>query len=845
MSATTIHVTKRDGTQEPFNADKINKSIERACSGLPEWLSKVTQIATETQLTLYNGITEDELDQATINAALQNVQHDPDYGVVAVRLFLKTVYRSILGDFDRENPDAIQALHEEKFPSHIKDAVKRGILREEMETKFDLKKLAKALRTERDHLFTYSGVSTLMHRYTLKKDGENPYETPQFMFMRVSMGLTFIEENPTEKAIELYEKMSELAYIGGGSLNIGAGTRNAALSNCFLIQMEDDMEHISKTVSDVMMISKATGGLGVSVTKLRATGSPLSHGGTSSGTTTFAKIMDTAIRAIMRGGKKKGALCFYMEPWHMDFPEFIDWKHNAGDDYLRMRTANTAAFINDEFMKRVKNDEEWYYFDPKETPDLVELYGEAFSKRYAEYIEMAKEGKITMFKQERAVKVWKNMVVSLVGTSHPWFTWKDPMNVRALNNNTGTIHMSNLCTEIALPQDRDNIAVCNLGSLNIVSHLKGKEVDWQKLEQTVRTAIRALDNLVEINVLPIKEAENSDQSNRAVGMGVMGVADAIEKMGWAYESEEAYEFVDRVFEFVSYIAIDTSADLAQERGSYKNFEGSRWSKGMVPFDTLEILNKERGGALTVDMGMHHGGLDWDKLREKVKKGMRNATLMAVAPNANIGLVAGTVPGMDARFAQAFSRSKFSGKYLDLNTNLVNELKDLNLWEKTRGQIVENHGDIQHIPEIPEDIKDRYKSSFEINPKAVIEVTARAQKWIDQAISRNMYLASREMTDLTDVYTTAWEKGLKSTYYAHVKPRHSAEQSTTTVNKRTSSGRLGFAALRKTATPSPVEVKETEKVEASKPKVSFATVSGGVVDTLPEDPADRNQCDSCQ
>ncbi len=837
-----IYVKKRDGTQELFNADKINKSIEKACAGLPEWLSKVTQIATETQLTLYNGITEDELDQATINAALQNVQNDPDYGVVAARLFLKTVYKSILGDFDQVTIENIQKLHEEKFPTHIQEAVKRGILRSEMKDNFDLNMLAQALRVSRDELFDYSGVSTLMHRYTLKKDGDTPYETPQFMFMRIAMGLTFIEESPTQKAIELYEKMSQLAYVAGGSANIGSGTVNAALSNCFLIQMEDDMSHIAKTVSDVMMISKATGGLGVSVTKLRATGSPLSHGGSSSGPVTFAKIMDTAIRAIVRGGKKKGALCFYMEPWHNDFLDFIDWRHNAGDDYLRMRTANTAAFINDEFMKRVQNNEEWYMFDPKETPDLVELYGDAFSKRYAEYIKMAKEGKVKTFKQDNAVKVWRRMLVSLVGTSHPWLTWKDAFNVRALNNNTGTIHMSNLCTEIALPQDKDNIAVCNLGSLNLAAHLKGTEIDWQKLEQTVRIAIRSLDNLVDINTLPIEEAKNSDQSNRAIGMGVMGLADAIEKMGWAYESEESYNFVDKVFEFISYIAIDTSADLAQERGSYANFEGSRWSKGLVPIDTVSVLQEQRGSDhLTIDTKSHHGGLNWDSLRAKVKKGMRNATLMAVAPNANIGLVAGTVPGMDARFAQVFSRNKFSGKYLDINVNLVNELKNLNLWEKVRNSIIETHGDIQSIPDIPEDIKKRYKSSFEINQKAVIEVTSRAQKWVDQAISRNMYLSSREVSDLTDIYMEAWKKGLKSTYYAHVKPRHSAEQSTTTVNKRETMGRKGFAALRSAATPSSVEIQETVVI---KPKVSYATVNG-VVDSLPEDPAMMNQCDSCQ
>lgn len=840
---TTIYVTKRDGSKQPFDADKINKSIERACAGLPDWLSKVTQIATETSLTLYNGITEDELDQATISAALQNIQNDPDYGTVATRLFLKTVYKNILGEFERDNPNAVQELHEAKFAKHIQDAVAKGILREEMKNNFDLEKLAKALKVERDNLFDYAGASTLMHRYTLKRDGETSYETPQFAFMRIAMGLTFIEKDATEKAIELYNAMSQLDYIAGGSANIGSGTKNAALSNCFLIQMEDDMANISKTVADVMMISKATGGLGVSVTKLRATGSPLSHGGASSGPTTFAKIMDVAIRSIVRGGKKKGALCFYMEPWHMDFPEFIDWKHNAGDEHERMRTANTAAYINDEFMRRVHADEEWYMFDPKETPDLVELYGEEFSKRYAEYITMAQEGKLRLHKVDSAVKIWKKMLVALVSTSHPWLTWKDAFNVRAINNNTGTIHMSNLCTEIALPQDKDNIAVCNLGSLNLATHLKGRELDWQKLETTVRTGIRSLDNLLDINVLPVAEARNSDQNNRAVGMGVMGIADTIEKMGWAYESEQTYKFIDQVFEFISYIAIDTSADLAQERGSYANFEGSRWSKGMVPYDTLAELNKVRGGKLTVDTGMHHGGLDWDALRVKVKKGMRNATLMAVAPNANIGLVAGTVPGMDARFAQVFARSKFSGKYMDINVNLVNELKTLGLWEKTRTKIIESHGDVQHILEIPEDVRNRYKSSFEINPKAVIEVTARAQKWIDQAISRNMYLETRENDELSSIYSDAWEKGLKSTYYAHVKPRHNAEQSTVTVNKRETLGRKGFAALQSTPTPSPVAVEET--VQAVKPKISYAMADGGISETVPEDPSLLNQCDSCQ
>jgi ribonucleoside-diphosphate reductase alpha chain len=414
--------------------------------------------------------------------------------------------------------------------------------------------------------------------------------------------------------------------------------------------------------------------------------------------------------------------------------------------------------------------------------------------------------------------------------------------------------MSNLCTEICLPQDKDNIAVCNLASLNLAKHIDGekKEVQWQKLEETVRIMVHHLDNLVDINVLPIPEAEKSDKENRAVGLGVMGFADAVEKMGWSYDSEEAYDFTDRVFEFISYMAIDESANLAAQKGSYKHFEGSGWSKGMVPFDSIAVLEKERGFELTVDKESKHKGLDWDLLRSKVKKGMRNATLMAVAPNANIGLVANTTPGIDARFAQIFSRNKISGKYLDINTNLVNELKKLNIWEKVRNKIIESQGDIADIAEIPQEIRDRYKTSFTTSPYAYVEVAARAQKWIDQALSRNMYLSTRDNDEIMDIYTTAWKKGVKTTYYLHMKPRHTAEQSTTSVNKSTSIGKVGFGALK----PRLAEVKQIEEL-AQAPSVESplqaSTVSsvevGQTVNkkgfVCPIDPAERAQCDSCQ
>jgi ribonucleoside-diphosphate reductase alpha chain len=895
----TLTITKRDGTREEFNADKINRSIERAAKGMFDPIGMTTQIATETRLTLYDGITTEEMDAATINAAVQNIKEDIEYDKVAVRLLLKTVYRRVVGEYN-DDFEELKEKHAARFPIHIGEQVKAGLLDERMSSVYDLQKLAGALRPERDEIFTYAGLSTLLDRYCMRDTNQKRIETPQFFFMRVAMGLSYNEKNPTESAITFYEKMSQHLYIAGGSTNIGAGTSRPALSNCFLLEVHDDMDHIAKSVGDVMKISKSSGGIGVSLTKLRAAGSPLKASNTvSSGPTPFAKIMDTAIRAVQRGGKKLGALCFYMENWHYDFPEFIDWKHNAGDDYLRMRTANTAVWLSDEFMRRVQNGEDWYMFDPKETPDLNELYGNEFSKRYAEYIEMAKSGKIRMWKKVPATEQWHQILTALQSTSHPWLTWKDPVNLRALNNNTGTIHMSNLCTEICLPQDRQNIAVCNLVSLNLAAHIEGKQINWAKLEDTVRMCVRHLDNLIDINVLPIEEATKSDRENRAIGIGVMGFADALEQLSMSYESPHAWDFADRIFEYVSYMAIDESANLARERGSYTHFKGSGWSKGLVPVDTLAKIEEERNTTIELPKGARQKNLDWDRLREKVAGGMRNATLMAVAPNANIGLVAGTTPGIDPRFAQVFSRNKISGKYLDLNHNLVKDLKNMGVWETVREQIIEDQGDISNVSNIPAYIKEIYKTAFTTSPFAYIEVAARAQKWVDQALSRNMYLESRDLDDMKNVYMTAWRKGLKTTYYLHMKPRHTAEQSTTTVNKQEMTGKRGFAAIKTAAAvapanavaspvvltpvpafaevqrepvavamaakaaPGPALMPEAsaviempaaaEKTPAhshetpvtSSPAVGFAAVKRQSMDNGPVDPAEANICIACQ
>ena len=790
-----INVVKRDGTKEPFDANKINTAILKACEGLPDQISKVVQVATELQLTLFDGITTEQLDEAVIQTVLQNVKDDPDYDKIAARLLLKTVYKQILGDY--ETAEELKKLHAREFPKFVKAAVKEGLLDKRMaDGRFDLKKLAAELDPARDDLSKYLGVVTNKNRYALRKQNGSPIETPQFTHMRIAMGLSYNEADPTTAAIEFYNHMSNLEYVPGGSTRVNAGGSFPQLSNCFLLNVDDDMESIAKAVRDTMWIAKGTGGIGIGFTKLRAAGSPVKTTNTeSTGPIPFMKMIDTALFAVSRKGKKAGAAAIYMENWHLNFDQFVDLRQNSGDPYLRTRFANTAVFISDEFMKRVEKDQDWYLFDPAETPDLTELYGEEFSARYKEYIKMAEAGKLRTFDKVPARQQFKRILTSLQATSHPWLTWKDTINVRALNNNTGTIHLSNLCTEITLPQDKNNIATCNLVSINLSVFLsEDKTWDWDRLKEAARAAVRQLDNLCDITQTPIPEAMHSNQQTRAIGLGIMGLSDVLEKLSYCYESKESYDLVDQLTEFISYHAIDQSADLAKQLGSYPTFAGSGWSKGLLPIDTVDKLSKDRGVKVKIDQKTR---LDWDGLRKKVKKGMRNATLMAIAPTANIGHVAGTTPGIDPQFAQIFSRSTLNGKFLEVNHNLVRDLKKLGLWDDLKDEIFAAQGDIQDIDGIPQNIKDVYKTSFQLSPYAFIEVAARAQKWVDQAISRNMYLETRDIDEYVKIYSEAWKRGLKTTYYLHVKPRHQSEQTTVSVDKiaeqkvRTNSKVRGF------------------------------------------------------
>lgn len=797
INKTYFKVTKRSGKKETFDFDELKQSIEKACQKLPKSKKKSEQIFKETQLIIYDGITTQELDEALINTAVQNIKDDPDFDIIATRLLLKNIYKNILGEYTNEKE--LKQLHRDGFINYIKQGIKNKLLDAKLAKNFDLHKLADKLKIERDALLKYIGLKTILKRYMLHDKNNQVVETPQYFRMRLAMGLSLKEKNPTEWAIKFYEKLSKLELVTGGSVAIGAGTPTPRLSNCFLMEMQDSIDDIGNTIANSMKLLKATGGIGLAVSKLRAEGSAIKSNNTqSSGPIPFLHTIDSTLRAVSRAGKKMGALCFYMENWHLDFDDFLDLKQNAGDEYRRTRTANTAVYFSDEFMQRVIDDADWYLFDPRETNDLTELYGKKFSQRYQEYIQLAENGKLEKFKKIKAREQFRNILVLLQTTSHPWLTWKDAINLRALNNNTGTIHCSNLCTEICLPQNKDNIAVCNLTYLNLTKHLTTdkKKVDWQKLSQSIQQAIRLLDNLVDVNQPPVPQAKKADQENRAVGLGLMGFAETIEYFGWAYEDEKTYKFVDKLFEFISYEAINASAELAQHRGSYKNFAGSEWSRGKVPIDSLKKLNENRITPITVKMVNNKSNLDWDKLRQKVKQGMRNATLMAIAPNANAGLAAGTSPSIDPRFSQMFSRSTLSGKYLEVNETLVKILKAKKLWDKVKDQIMINQGDLSEIKEIPENIKKIYKTSFTTSPYAYIEVAARAQKWIDQAISRNIYLATREIDEMIKIYTTAWQKGLKTTYYLHVKPRHTAEQSTAKVNKGIATGKKGFGLVNK-------------------------------------------------
>jgi ribonucleoside-diphosphate reductase alpha chain len=644
--------------------------------------------------------------------------------------------------------------------------------------------LARALDQRRDLLFSYTGLYTLYDRYLVRDpESRRLLEAPQALWMRVAMCLSLVERDKEAWALRFYELLSNLRYLPSTPTLFNSGTPHHQLASCYLYDVQDSLEHILNAAKEFGMLAKYAGGIGTSVTKIRALGAPVRGiNGRSGGLLPFLRLYDGLISAISQGGRRRGTMCVYLEPWHLEVDAFLDLKRNVGDPYLRTPSLNTALWVPDEFMARVLQDGDWYLFDPLYVQGLTEAYGRRFSELYATYCAKAEAGELPSraWRKVKARELYLKVLAALMETGHPWLTFKDAANVRSMLRGVGVIHSGNLCTEVFLPTNEEEIAVCNLASVNLARHVREDgEIDWIKLAETVKIAVRGLDNAIDVNLYPSERARRSNLLNRPIGLGVMGFAELLAMKGIPYDSPEAVELADRLLEFISYHAIMASHELSRERGSFPRFKESEWAKGRLPLDTLEDLERERGVPVEVDRKTR---LDWESLRAKVREGMRNGTVMAIAPTATISIIAGTSPGLDPYFSNIFSRQTLSGKFIDVNRYLMNELKTLGLWEKVKEKLVEEQGDLSRIEGLPDDIKRKYPTAFQISPFTLIDIAAVAQKWVDMAISRTLYLVASRPSDIAEVYLYAWRKGLKSTYYCFVRPRMHAEPYTVDVNK---------------------------------------------------------------
>jgi ribonucleoside-diphosphate reductase alpha chain len=729
----------------------------------------------DTEGQLHDGLSRDEALDLFIHAALQNVLDDTRFEAAAVRLLLLKIYSEITGDFRLD--------YERYFCSYIEEGVNKGALDEAL-LKFDLGRLARALDQRRDLLFSYMGLYTLYDRYLVRDpESHRLLEAPQALWMRVAMGLSLLERDKEAWALRFYELLSNLRHLPSTPTLFNSGTPHHQLASCYLYDVQDSLEHILDAAKEFGMLAKYAGGIGTSVTKIRALGAPVRGiNGRSGGLLPFLRLYDGLISAISQGGRRRGTMCVYLEPWHLELDAFLDLKRNVGDPYLRTPSLNTALWVPDEFMVRVLQDGDWYLFDPLYVQGLTEAYGRRFSELYATYYAKAEAGELPSraWRKVKARELYLKVRAALMETGHPWLAFKDAANVRSMLRGVGVIHSGNLCTEVFLPTSEEEIAVCNLASVNLARHVREDgEIDWIKLAETVKIAVRGLDNAIDVNLYPSERARRSNLLNRPIGLGVMGFAELLAMKGIPYDSPEAVELADRLLEFISYHAIMASHELSRERGSFPRFKDSEWAKGRLPFDTLEDLERERGMPVEVDRKTR---LDWESLRAKVREGMRNGTVMAIAPTATISIIAGTSPGLDPYFSNIFSRQTLSGKFIEVSRNLMNELKALGLWEKVKEKLVEEQGDLSRIEGLPDDIKRKYPTAFQISPFTLIDIAAVAQKWVDMAISRSLYLVASRPSDIAEVYLYAWRKGLKSTYYCFVRPRMHAEPYTVDVNK---------------------------------------------------------------
>jgi ribonucleoside-diphosphate reductase alpha chain len=770
-------MVNRDGQLENLDFERLRSQVDIACVGLDESCSS-GELLEEVEKQFFNGITPREIGRSMVLAARARIEKDPEYDTVAGRLVLNIIYRESLGKSAASGD--LKVLYQEKFGEFIQTGIDALRISPELAT-FDLAELASAIDSERDALFPYLGLQTIYDRYLLHIDGRR-FEAPQFFWMRVAMGLAIQEENKTARAIEFYNILSTFRFTSATPTLFNSGTLHPQLSSCYLSTVTDNLDSIFKAIGDNAKLSKWAGGLGNDWTNIRATNSHIKGtNGQSQGVIPFLKVVSDTAVAVNQGGKRKGAVCSYLESWHLDVEEFLDLRKNTGDERRRTHDMHTANWIPDLFMKRVTEKKDWTLFSPDETPDLHDLYGKAFEERYEHYEEMAAEGKIKLTRKIPAVDLWRKMLTRVFETGHPWITFKDPSNIRSPQDHSGVVHSSNLCTEILLNTSADETAVCNLGSINMLNHITDGKLDLEKLEATINTAIRMLDNVVDINFYPTDEAKNANQRHRPVGLGLMGFQDALSACGISYASEEAVDFADKSMEAISYFAISASSNLAGERGTYSSYQGSKWDRGLLPIDTVAILEEERGMSIDMDKSM---SMDWDKVRELVaKQGIRNSNVMAIAPTATISTIVGVTQSIEPTYKHLFVKSNLSGEFVQINVKLVNEMKERGLWgDEMLEKIKYFDGALGEIPDLPEDIKGRYATAFEIDPSWIIRCASRRQKWLDMGQSLNLYLGQPSGRRLDEMYRMAWQAGLKTTYYLRSLGATQVEKSTVDINK---------------------------------------------------------------
>lgn len=752
--------------------------IKVACRGLEELVS-VEELLENTVSNFYEGIKEKEVDLAQIMAARTKIEIEPAYSKVAARLLLDVLYRETMG-ISSSDPD-LESSHRSYFKKYIKKGIKLSRLHPDL-LKFDLDLLCHAMQLQRDDRFTYLGLQTLYDRYFIHHE-QHKLETPQIFWMRIAMGLAIQEEQKNERAIEFYNVLSTFLFMSSTPTLFNSGTLHSQLSSCYLLTVQDDLGCIFKMIADNAQLSKWAGGIGNDWTNIRATGSLIKGtNGYSQGVIPFLKVANDTAVAVNQGGKRKGAMCAYLETWHLDIEDFLELRKNTGDDRRRAHDMNTANWIPDLFMKRVQENGLWTLFSPSDVPDLHDLYGLNFENRYKEYEQMTTSGKIKLFKQVEAVQLWRKILSMLFETGHPWITFKDPSNIRSTQDHVGVVHSSNLCTEILLNTSSDETAVCNLGSVNLIQHMTPQGINEEKLSATIRTAVRMLDNVIDINFYPTLEASHANLRHRPIGLGMMGFQDALYALNISYASHEAINFADKSMEMISYYAILASSELAREKGTYSSYKGSKWDRGLLPIDTISLLEKQRKSNLDMDQS---SSMNWNIVRTSIKNhGMRNSYTMAIAPTATISNITAVTQSIEPSYKNLYVKSNLSGEFTVPNVYLVDRLKELGIWDQ---QMLDDlkyfDGSVAEIDRIPQEIKQVYLTAFEIDPEWLIECASRRQKWIDMGQSLNLYLAEPSGKKLHQMYFFAWQKGLKTTYYLRSLGATQVEKSTTDINKR--------------------------------------------------------------